>query len=436
MIHHLVESYKYILAVLLVQVSIVAMVASLLLHFRRFTHLIVDPDSTRRQRLEFGVVLGLIGAMLSWARLELGYTGADVTVIFPLLSGFIMGPGAGVLTGAVGGLYALRDGELLTMPMGAAIGFGAGYARTLLGRPEDVWEYTALPYGNTWRIWRRWRDDGEIDSLVVILLTGAGAEVFRTEVSRLVGTEMLFSFLPRDPVSYYAVVLACLVATAVALKIWNTPRLEAELRRREALLAEARLESLRRQIQPHFLFNTLNTISVLVRTRPEEARTIIVKLSAILRRLLYFRENTNPLRAELELVENYLDIELVRFGQDRLDVREDISPQALQVDVPSMILQPLVENALKHGLSSHRRGGVVTIRAYIEQGQLHLSVSDNGKGMSPDLADASLRRGIGLTNIRERLKSIYGDAQEFHLESVQGKGTTVRMILPVRSAAP
>ena len=151
------------------------------------------------------------------------------------------------------------------------------------------------------------------------------------------------------------------------LKIWNNTRNEEKLEAQQRLLNEARLAALTSQINPHFLFNTLNSISSLIRTDPEQARIMIYRLSNILRRLLRKHENLNPLREELQFIDDYMGIELVRFG-DKLRFVKEIDPDTLDRLVPSMLLQPLVENSIKHGLSSKVEGGMIRIRSRLEGG--------------------------------------------------------------------
>lgn len=431
-IQAVIDQYGLFFATLLVQIATVAMVASLLLRYRRFTRLVVSDQPDRKVRIEFGIVLGVVVGIGAWVRLNLGYAGTDLTVVGPLLSGVFMGWEAGLLAGTIGGLIPLRNGEWLTLAVGVIIGAGAGFARRLHPKPETVRDFSPVPFGNMGHIWWRWKAERAIDSRLLVIAAGSLAEVFRTELGRLTGDRWLFSFHPGNPITYGAVILACLTCVGVALRIWNTPRIEAHLRRQEALLAEARLDALRSQINPHFLFNTLNTINALVRTHPDQARRVIVRLSALLRRMLYSRENTCSLREELEFIDSYVEIESMRFGEERLQMVKDVAPEALAAQVPCVFLQPLVENAIKHGLTPKADGGVVTVSAHVQAGMLDVVVQDNGVGMSSDELRDSLRRGIGLTNIRERLRSLYGATYRMDVESTENVGTVVRIALPLR----
>jgi two-component system, LytTR family, sensor kinase len=188
------------------------------------------------------------------------------------------------------------------------------------------------------------------------------------------------------------------------------------------------MEALQNQINPHFLFNTLNSVSSLVRFDPDTAREMIIKLANILRRLLNSTDAFVPLRDEMEFIDNYLDIEVVRFGCDKLQVVKELEASSLDVMVPSMLLQPLVENSIKHGLSSKIEGGSIFLRSRINAGKLIIEVEDNGVGIGPT---SSAGTGIGMANVAERLQVLYNDSAHLTIDSNKGKGTLVRIMLPV-----
>src|SRR6202023_2064950 len=183
-----------------------------------------------------------------------------------------------------------------------------------------------------------------------------------------------------SPWAAAAVYATTVFAVLLPLKIWNNTRNEDKLESQQRLLNEARLQALTRQINPHFLFNTLNSVSSLIRTDPHQARLMVLKLSRILRRLLRKHENFSPLRDELSFIEDYLSIEVVRFG-DKLRFEKDVAGDTLDMLVPSMLLQPLVENSIKHGLSSKVDGGTIRIRTHRRDSRLHVLVEDDGVGI-------------------------------------------------------
>ena len=198
----------------------------------------------------------------------------------------------------------------------------------------------------------------------------------------------------------------------------------------EKHLTEARLQSLLRQLKPHFLFNTLNGIASLMHRDVDAADRMIVRLSELLRLTMNRTgQPLAPVRDEIGFIEKYLEIERIRFS-DRLPTQIDVQPDALDAEVPSLIIQPLVENAIRHGLEPHARPGRIEIRVWRDAGHVKLSVRDNGGGMPPG---GFTREGIGLANTRARLHELYGDRHGFELANHPDGGLEVRLTLPVTS---
>jgi two-component system LytT family sensor kinase len=232
-----------------------------------------------------------------------------------------------------------------------------------------------------------------------------------------------------------ATVVACV---AIPLKVWNVNRIELKLEEQERLLLVARLDALQSQINPHFLFNTLNSVSSLVRFQPETARELILKLSKILRALLSRHDAFLPLREEIAFIDDYLDIEVVRFGAEKLRFEKQIEEDALDVIVPSMLLQPLIENSIKHGIAPRIEGGTVWLRAHIAVDRLVIELEDNGIGIANAAAlesrvhDDTTRTRIGMSNIAERLRVLYGDQGKMQVRRPdRGEGTLIRIELPL-----
>jgi LytS/YehU family sensor histidine kinase len=201
----------------------------------------------------------------------------------------------------------------------------------------------------------------------------------------------------------------------------------------ETRLVEARLRTLQAELQPHFLFNTLHAISSLVHTNPDGADRMISRLSDLLR--LTFDRSGTPrisLQEELEFLQKYLEIEQTRFN-DRLSVRFEIDPETLDAEVPRLILQPLVENAIKHGVSPKPGAGLVQISTKRQGDDLWIEVSDNGVGLSAG-ARARLRSGVGLSNTRDRLECLYGAAHRIEF-SDDTRGLAVTLQFPFHQAA-
>ena len=223
--------------------------------------------------------------------------------------------------------------------------------------------------------------------------------------------------------------------------IWSTYSYYQKYRERlleasqlEARLAQSRLQVLKMQLHPHFLFNTLNAISELIYKNPEAADRMLTDLSDLLR--LSF-ENLEvqeiSLKQELEFLEKYLEIEQMRF-HDRLTVEMQIAPETLDASVPNMILQPLVENAIKHGIAPRSSGGRIDINAARSNGHLEINVTDDGLGVPFGDLD-NLPEGVGLSNTRRRLKHLYGDRHKFDLAAVDHGGLSVNLVIPFKDAS-
>jgi two-component system LytT family sensor kinase len=239
----------------------------------------------------------------------------------------------------------------------------------------------------------------------------------------------LYSPEGAQPLAIFGIFTSTVFATTLPLKIWNNTRNEDKLESQQRLLNEARLAALTRQINPHFLFNTLNSVASLVRVDPEQARVVIYKLSAILRRVMQKHENLSPLRDELQFIDDYMAIEMVRFG-DKLRFIKEVDPDTLDRLVPSMVLQPLVENSLKHGLSGQIDGGMIRVRSRLVDGRLHLSVEDDGAGIPEAKLATLFEQGIGISNVNERLKVLFGDSYRMWIDSKPGKGTQTEIEIP------
>jgi signal transduction histidine kinase len=225
----------------------------------------------------------------------------------------------------------------------------------------------------------------------------------------------------------YWVILAVSHAFENARKLNERELKTAEL---ERSLTQAKLRALQSQLNPHFLFNTLHTISALMHIDVEKADRMVAKLSDLLR---YALDNTDehviPLRDEITFLKRYLEIEQTRFG-DRLTVTMDIPADTWDAQVPNLILQPIVENAIRHGIEPHARPGKIHLSARRENGKLILQVRDNGNGIPAN----NTRQGIGTSNTRLRLQQLYGDRQTFTLENTEGPGLLATITLPLHQS--
>jgi two-component system LytT family sensor kinase len=268
-----------------------------------------------------------------------------------------------------------------------------------------------------------------VGSLVWPLLPGdiVAPLPFTTRLGRLV-----VLWYASDSLLYWTVVAVAHVRAAVRRAA------ERELRasQLEGQLAQARLSALQMQLHPHFLFNALNTVGALVRTGDGDAAvTVVARLGDFLRRVLDGAgTQLVPLERELELVTGYLDIERIRFGE-RLRVRVDASPEARRAAVPQLIVQPLVENAVRHGIAPTAGSGLVEISGAVRDGMLHLVVRDDGPGAAADRDRAGAGEGIGLSNVRLRLTQLFGETAAVRAGNAPEGGFRVELVMPFRPVA-
>ena len=229
--------------------------------------------------------------------------------------------------------------------------------------------------------------------------------------------------------AYYWAVLAFGYSLEMHRKYKSEELKAAQL---EARLVEIELKALREQLHPHFLFNTMNTVAVLVREgKNDEAVTLLARLSTLLRMLLdATRASEITLRQEMDFLDLYVEIQKARFS-DRLQVEIAIEPAAMAARIPNLLLQPIVENAILHGVAPKAGPGRVAITGRVHDGRLHLEVRDDGPGIAP--APRNAREGVGLANTRERLAKIYGAQCQLALQSEPGQGVRVQIVLPYRA---
>jgi two-component system LytT family sensor kinase len=358
------------------------------------------------------------------------FLAADISFETTILLGLLVGPGWAMLGGAVLSIPAVMHHEYLALPFNAALGLAAGVLGQFV-EAEEIWSFTPLIDLSLYRWIRRNLRKPRMDRQILMLFLIAALEICREQVARLYPGR-LFALRASEWWFQVLVWLCAPMVVGIALKVWNALRIELKLEEQNRLLLEARLDALQRQINPHFLFNTLNSIASLVRSRPEMAREMTVKLANILRALLKDHDTFVPLREELRFTDDYLAIEVVRFGVDKLRVEKQIDPRTLDILVPSILLQPLIENSIKHGLEPRINGGTVTLRSELEGDRVRIEVADDGVGMGARPATALHRQGagIGMKNVRERLEVLYGNDAQFKVISNPGRGTSVLIDLP------
>ncbi|MGH9479977.1 MAG: sensor histidine kinase, partial [Terriglobales bacterium] len=430
---------RLLLITLLLNLGVMAAIAAVLVRSVAFQRLLYLDRRSRPQQLAFALFLALplLGGV--WIRLAVpSFGAADLSLAGALLVGLIGGYTAGAFGGAVIAIPALVfGGEWLTLPVVVAAGLAGGLLRQVAPNQEEVWAFSPFIDLELWRWLRNRLNRPFRDWQALVFATVLALTLAQLELHRL-APGAVYALQPRTAWTLAAVLAANILALAIPIKIWENTRIERQLEAQRRMLVQARLDALTSQINPHFLFNTLNSVASLVRVEPDTARVLIVKLSNILRRMLDRHESFLPLRDEVAFTDDYLDIEVVRFGSDKLRVEKQIDAATLDLLVPNMLLQPVVENSVRHGLAPRIEGGCVSLRARRLQRQggeaLELEIEDNGVGMLPPPAVHGPRRrggGIGLANVRERLEVLYGNGASFEIASRPGEGTRVRITVPV-----
>ena len=421
------------LVALLVKLAAMASIASILARSSRFKSILLEENRSLGQRLEFALWLSVVFAASVAMRIvgRSAYDGADLGLEGSLLAGILGGYVTGLLTGLAVSLPAFAYQQYATMPLFAGIGVLGALLRDVAPTKEEIWRFTPLFDLNIFRFFKS-RNPRVSGFHLLFCAAILFAEFIREQLHNAFHTEV-FS-VSQDPSHsnpwITVAVYACtLLAVTIPLKIWNNTRNERKIEEQERLLVEARLAALTSQINPHFLFNTLNSVSSLIRTDPNQARIMVVRLSKVLRRLLRKHENFSSLSDELSFIEDYLSIEVVRFG-DKLRFEKDVAADTLDMLVPSMLLQPLVENSIKHGLSEKVEGGAIRITARRNGARLRLSVEDDGVGIPESKLNMLLDSGIGVTNVNERLKVLFGSEYRMWVESQPGRGTRIEIEVP------
>lgn len=438
---------KLILITLLIRLGVVAAIASAVVRSRYFKSVLFRNEvRSARQQVNIVLFVGVPVALGVWVRAMVpNFSAADVAFESAIIVGVMGGRLAGVGLAALCAVPELWLHEFLSFPMNALAGYVAGAFREFAANREDIWSFSPMVDLSIYRWVRRNfprpRHDWQVAFFVGILLL----QFLREQVGRAFPNHVFFLSSNNLWVEV-AIYVGTIAAVAIPIKVWNATRIELKLEEQERLLLQARLDALQSQINPHFLFNTLNSISSLVRVRPEQARELIVKLANILRSLLKKHDAFVLLRDEIEFIDNYLDIEVARFGSDKLRVIKDLEPQTLDVIVPSMMLQPIVENAIKHGLAPKINGGSIVLRSRFQpEHRLCIDIEDNGVGMSTSNGKFGERRrfardgeetdahveGIGMYNVAERLRVLYGTNAHMTVQSSPGAGTRISIEVPL-----
>ena len=423
---------QFLLTTLVVKLAAMAALATMLARYRRFRHILIFEQRNWPDRLVFALGFGVPLTAGVAARVLLNYDAADLMLEGAFLAGLLAGPYTGALVGLAIAMPALAAGEYGAPFFAIGCGFAGGGLREACPK-EEIWNFSPFVLLSmprfVWRMIRR----VEVNWPVVLLLAIVGLETVRQAVGVRFESRLFHLSSPSAWITL-AVYLATIITVSTPIKIWNNARFEHRLQEQEKLLLAAKVEALKSQINPHFLFNTLTSVSSLIRLQPETARAVIQKLSGLLRKLMANQVQFVTLREELAAIDEYLDIEVIRFGP-RLSVRKSIAPDTLDIVIPSLLLQPLVENCIKHGFARKVGPGTITLRSWREGATAIIEVADDGLGISQERLPYAMTSGIGLSNVNERLRVLYGTTGRLVLTGSPGRGACARVEIPLDLAA-
>lgn len=435
------------LAALLIKVAVSASIASILMRFARIQKILLRDERTIVERLQLALVFSVVFGATAVIRIlsHHQYSAIDLALEGAQIAGMLGGYVSGLVTGLLVSTPDMFDGKFMSMPLYAAAGLLGALMHDLAPEKEDIWYFSPFVDLNLYRllrqalrlnrnaIQRRLVERAAFNvacNAIVVTTEGLRWGVFFLFPEH--NTFFIFSAMPRHTFSewiFCACAATTLFAVSLPMRVWGSFRAEKQLETQRVRLTEARLTALTNQINPHFLFNTLNSVSTLIRIDPDRARSMIYKLSNILRRLLRKTENFAPLREEISFIDDYLAIEMVRFG-DKLRFHKEVDPETLDRLVPSMILQPIVENSIKHGLANKVEGGMVRLRTWLEGTRLHILVEDDGLGIPEDKLAGIFEQGIGVSNVNERLRVLFGPGYRMGIDSQPGRGTQTLIEIP------
>jgi two-component system LytT family sensor kinase len=416
------------LITLLVKLGVSAAIAGFVIRYGPLRRMLMREGRTLNQRLQLSLWFsGIFGSGVAIRVVVRSYEAVDLGLEGSMLAGVIGGYVTGLVSGILVAVPAMFNHEYLSLPLFAGVGVLGGLVRDVAFDKEDIWRVSPLLDIALFRAVRK----GHNYPRAFLHSFFFGAILFAEFLRQSLGDFFpghIFKLDDNWPLTV-ALYASTVFAVTLPLKVWNNTRTEVKLEEQERLLMKARLEALTSQINPHFLFNTLNSVSSLIRTDPQQARVVVLKLSRILRRRLRNNDKFSPLRDELEFISDYLSIEMTRFGE-KLRFVKNVDPETLDMLVPSMLLQPLVENCIKHGLSGKVEGGVITIETSRVEDRLQVVVQDDGVGIPEEKLATLFEQGIGVSNVAERLKVLFGNEHRIFIDSQPGRGTRIAIEVP------
>ncbi len=415
---------------LLLRLAVMAGITSLILGFRFTDDILVKVSVPAREKVKLTILLAVIFSVGVLIRKMSAQAAMDLSLEGAILAGLLGGTWVGAGTGFVIGLTCFLIGETVSLPLYTAAGLVSGFLYSRLGRGGEVWSYSLNPFLAIYNFLER-LFHGALDRNFIPVVLCLGFAMLRYALLEKYMTAGLIYGYPTRDWLFITIDLAVLVYTVgMALKLAVNAREGLIHREEEKQLVHARLTTLRSQINPHFLFNTLNSITSLIRTDSERAREMTRRLSSIFRKSLDDTGDTHSLANEIDFLDDYLSIERVRFGDERFEVVKELDETTLGVQVPSLLFQPLVENAVKHGIACRTEGGTVCIRSAPVKGGTEITIENDGPETGPLDKDALFEKGVGLRNVAERLEIYSCGEGRMKIDSRSGGGAIVRLFIP------
>lgn len=405
------EPIQYIIFLILIKLALITIVAAMLANFDYFAHLLFSDKKTLKDRYILSAIFCatmMVGVIL---RQSASYHALDYSITGVFITGVAVGFLPSMMSViALSLFFVFYSGEYL---MGVLC-FVSATAGSMLYYPEL--------FHNKRRVYNL--------TFWMIPVTIIAAVVYRYSPQ-----SWIFSLSNRTLEGDIVVAMSDVIGVFLTMFLWKHYRTKLELIESAYNLDKSRLAILSAKINPHFLFNTLNTIAASIRINPNIAREIVFKLSEILRYVLNAENEYKPLKDEIDFIENYLAIETLRFGETRLKVSINVDEEAKELHIPTMLIQPLVENAIKHGIAplADRRGElIIDVKCQSKQAgldELTIKITDNGPGMIIN-ERVLFGRGIGLVNVRDRLKLLYDKDATLEFDSNLNRGTTATITIP------
>ncbi|HSG27872.1 MAG TPA: histidine kinase, partial [Candidatus Krumholzibacterium sp.] len=394
---------QIVLINLLLRIAVMAGIVSLLLGSRSIIELLARVSVSRRSYVRLFVSLSLFFVIGIAVRKLSSQAAMDLSLEGAIIAGLLGGAWVGAGTGLAIGLACYFCGEVISLPLYTVAGAASGLLYSWLGKRGEIWSFSLNPFLIVYNFFER-LFKGRLDRNFIPFALCVGFAFIRYSLlDRFYQRGWIYGYPSREWL-FIVIDLTVLVYTVgIALKMAENARLEEIFRQEKSRLVHARLTTLRSQINPHFLFNTLNSISALIRTDAERAREMTRRLSSIFRKSLEDDTDTHSLAEEVDFLEDYLSIEKIRFGEDKLRFIKQLDPDSAGCRIPTMLLQPLVENAVKHGISCTTDGGEIRIVSKKEGKGYSLTVSNDGPKTGPLDIESLMCCGVGLRNVYERL---------------------------------